>query len=186
MSINNLNKKWSNVTLDHKSSLDIFTGIFCSNSQIYIVWVKIMDFYFMPKIIRILSIDHDPEDIAYISYVTILKRLLVVCVAKNFIWTTLNAIFSIFRFFLHPQIPDFNSCISVKYCHILTNHTSMESYLFSVQMKHKSEFKKSTLMSGFVVQARQANKWCLGLKKTTYIIHIVYYYLLYSPVYVKV
>ncbi len=26
--------------------------------------------------------------------------------AKNFIWTTLKMIFSIFRFFLHPQIPD--------------------------------------------------------------------------------
>ncbi len=27
-------------------------------------------------------------------------------VLKNFIWTTLKVIFSIFRFFLHPQIPD--------------------------------------------------------------------------------
>ncbi len=29
-------------------------GYICSNSQQYIVWVKIIDFYFMPKIIRIL------------------------------------------------------------------------------------------------------------------------------------
>ncbi len=32
---------------------------------------------------------------------------LVICIAKKFIWTTLKAIFLIFWFFLHPQIPDF-------------------------------------------------------------------------------
>ncbi len=32
---------------------------------------------------------------------------LVICIAENFIWTTLKVIFSILRFFLHPQIPDF-------------------------------------------------------------------------------
>uniref|UniRef100_A0A673KRF5 Gap junction protein n=1 Tax=Sinocyclocheilus rhinocerous TaxID=307959 RepID=A0A673KRF5_9TELE len=35
-------------------------GYICSNSQKYIVWVKIIDFSFMPKIIRILSKDHVP------------------------------------------------------------------------------------------------------------------------------
>ncbi len=35
-------------------------GYICSNSQKYIVWVKITDFSFMPKIIRILSKDHVP------------------------------------------------------------------------------------------------------------------------------
>ncbi len=34
-------------------------GPVCSNSQKYIVWVKIIDFSFMPKIIRILSKDHE-------------------------------------------------------------------------------------------------------------------------------
>ncbi len=34
------------------------------------------------------------------------------CMAKNFIWTTLKAIFSIFTFFLHPQIPDFQIVVS--------------------------------------------------------------------------
>ncbi len=34
-------------------------GFICSNSQKYI-WVKIIDFSFMPKIIRILSSDHVP------------------------------------------------------------------------------------------------------------------------------
>ncbi len=44
---------------------------------------------------------------------------LVICNAKNFIWTGLKAIFSDSRFS--------NSCISAKYCPILTNHTSVES-----------------------------------------------------------
>ncbi len=38
-------------------------GNIYSNSQQYIVWVKIIDYYFMPKIIRILSKDHVHEDI---------------------------------------------------------------------------------------------------------------------------
>ncbi len=42
------------VTLDHKTSLKSLEYI-CSNSQKYIVWVKIIDFSFMPKIIRTLS-----------------------------------------------------------------------------------------------------------------------------------
>ncbi len=35
-------------------------GYICSNSQQYIVWVKIIHFSFMPKIISILSKDHVP------------------------------------------------------------------------------------------------------------------------------
>uniref|UniRef100_A0A8C1YVY9 Si:dkey-106n21.1 n=1 Tax=Cyprinus carpio TaxID=7962 RepID=A0A8C1YVY9_CYPCA len=46
-------------TLDHKTSLKSL-GYICSNSQKYIVWVKIIDFSLMPKIIRILSKDHVP------------------------------------------------------------------------------------------------------------------------------
>ncbi len=38
---------------EHKTSLKSM-GDICSNSQKYIVWVKIIDFSFMPKIIRIL------------------------------------------------------------------------------------------------------------------------------------
>ncbi len=41
------------VSLEHKSSHKQHSYI-CSNSQQYIVWVKIIHFYFMPKIIRIL------------------------------------------------------------------------------------------------------------------------------------
>ncbi len=36
------------VTLVHKTSLKSL-GYICSNSQKYIVWVKIIDFSFMPK-----------------------------------------------------------------------------------------------------------------------------------------
>ncbi len=41
------------VTLEHTRSLKSL-GYICSNSQKYSVWVKIIDFSFMPKIIRIL------------------------------------------------------------------------------------------------------------------------------------
>ncbi len=40
------------MTLEHESSLESL-GM-CSNSQKYIVWVKIIIFLLMPKIIRIL------------------------------------------------------------------------------------------------------------------------------------
>ncbi len=49
----------SYVTLEHKTSLKSL-GHICSNSQQYIVWVKILDFTFMPKIIRTLIKDHVP------------------------------------------------------------------------------------------------------------------------------
>ncbi len=42
------------VTLEHKTNLKSL-GYICSNNQQYIVWVKMIDFSFMPKIIRILS-----------------------------------------------------------------------------------------------------------------------------------
>ncbi len=41
------------VTLEHKTSVKSL-GYICSNNQKYILWVKIIKFYFMPKIIRIL------------------------------------------------------------------------------------------------------------------------------------
>ncbi len=62
---------------------------------------------------------------------------LVICIAKNFIWTTLKMIFSIFRFFCTLRFQIY------KYCPIITNHTPMESYLFR---------RKLTLVTGFVLQ----------------------------------
>ncbi len=68
----------------------------CSNSQQYIAWVKMVDFSFMLKFkIRILcSIK------IFFTFPTVniskLNFVFVICIAKNFIWTTLKAIFSIF------------------------------------------------------------------------------------------
>ncbi len=47
------------VILEHKRSHKQH-GYICSNSQQYIVWVKIIHFSFMPKIIRLLIKDHVP------------------------------------------------------------------------------------------------------------------------------
>ncbi len=58
---------------------------------------------------------------------------LVICIAKNLIWTTLKAIFSIFRYFLHPQIPDFQ---------IVVSQPNIVLYVFSFQMMYKSQFQK--------------------------------------------
>ncbi len=67
----------------------------------------------MQKIIRILIRINVKfhEDILYISYRKYIKTYFLISIiyilGKNFTWTTLKMIFSIFRFFLHPQIPDF-------------------------------------------------------------------------------
>ncbi len=45
--------------LEHKTCLKSL-GYICSNSQLYILWVKIIHFSFIPKIISILSKDHVP------------------------------------------------------------------------------------------------------------------------------
>ncbi len=63
---------------------------------------------------------------------------MVICIAKNFILTTLKVIFSIF-FFLHLLYSIYlNSCISAKYCPILTYIRVWKDYLFSFQMMFKS------------------------------------------------
>ncbi len=56
-----------------------------------------------------------------------LTFLLVICIAKNFIWSTLKVIFSkkmIYIYILHPQIPDFQI-----------------AYLFSFQLMYNSQFQ---------------------------------------------
>ncbi len=96
------------VFLEHRRSHKQHSYI-CSNNQKYSVWVKIIHFYFMPKIIRILR--SCSMKIFWKCPTVNISKLhfwLVICIAKNFIWTTLKVFFSIFRFFfLHPQIPDF-------------------------------------------------------------------------------
>ncbi len=112
------------VTLGHKTSHKSL-GYICSNSQKYTVWVKIIQFSFMPKIIMILR-SCSMKIFSEFLTVNIKKRnfWLLICIAKNLIWTTLKMIFSIFRFFCTFRFP--NSCISVNYYPIITIHTSME------------------------------------------------------------
>ncbi len=110
----------TNVSLEHKSSLKSLEYI-CSNNQKYIVWVKIIIFYFMPKIIKILrSCSMNMFCKFPVVNISKLNFWLVICISKNFIWTTLKMIFSIFRFFCILRFQIF------KYCPIITNHTSME------------------------------------------------------------
>ncbi len=95
-----------------------------------------------------------------------LNFLLVICIVKDFIWNTLKAIFSIFFLFKFFALSDFrfsNSCISAKYCPILTNHTAMECILFSFfQMMYKTQFK---------------TKWLVLWSRVTY--QHAYYYIAY-------
>ncbi len=88
-----------------------FLGDICSNSQQYTVWVKIIHISLMPKIIRILrSCSMKIFGKCITVNISKLNFWLVICIAKNFIWTTLKMIFSIFSLFC-----------------TLTNPTSMES-----------------------------------------------------------
>ncbi len=135
------------VTLEHKSSVKSL-GYICSNSQKYVVWVKIIDFYFMPKIIMILR-SCSMKIFSKFPTVNISKLnfWLVICVAKNFIWTTLKMIFSIFRFFLHPQIPDFQILFdhNKPYIH---GQIINSAFRWCINLN----FKKFTLKTGFVAR----------------------------------
>ncbi len=86
----------------------------------------------MPKIIRILR-SCSMKIFSKFPTVNISKLnfWLVICIAKNFIWTTLKMIFSIFRFFCTLRFQIY------KYCPIITNHTSMERWFIQLQMFKK-------------------------------------------------
>ncbi len=71
---------------------------------------------------------------------------LVICIAKNFIWTSLKMIFSIFRFFLHPQIPDLQ-ILSKPY---INGNIIYSAFRWCIHIK----FEKCTLMTGFVLQGQ--------------------------------
>ncbi len=106
----------------------------------------------MPKIIRILR-SCSMKIFSKFPTVNISKLnvWLLICIAKNFIWTTLKVIFSIFRFFCTLRFQIF------KYCPIITNHTSMESYLFSFQMMYKSQFRKIDTYDWFCAPGSHIN-----------------------------
>ncbi len=122
------------VTLEHKSSVKSL-GYICSNNQEYIVWVKIIDFSFMPKIIRILR-SCSIKILVNFPTVNISKRIfwLIICIAKNLIWTTLTMIFSIFFYFFAFSDSRFSNIVQ-------TIH-QWKYDLFSFQMMHKSQFHK--------------------------------------------
>ncbi len=67
-----------------------------------------------------------------------LNYWLLICIANNFIWTTLKVIFSIFWFFCTLRFQIF------KYCPIITNNTSME-----ILFIHISNFEILMLMTVF-------------------------------------
>ncbi len=104
----------------------------------------------MPKIIRILSKDQVPWRY-FVNFPTIniskLNYWLVICIAKNFIWTTLKAIFSIFFIFLHPQIPDF-PILSYHNKPYINGKIIYSAFRWCINLNSK----KLTLMTGFVVQ----------------------------------
>ncbi len=69
---------------------------------------------------------------------------LVRCIAKNLIWTTSKAVFSIFGFLLHSHIPDFQVVI-FRTNIVLSQQTihQWKAYLFSSHMMYKYQFKKN-------------------------------------------
>ncbi len=70
------------------------------------------------------------------------------CIARNFIWTTLKAIFSIFGFFAPSDFLFSNSCISAKYCPIkpcINGKLIYSAFRLCINLN----LKKSTLMTGF-------------------------------------
>ncbi len=97
------------------------------------------------------------EDILEISYHKSFKTLFLIsnmhCLElhlDNFKGDFLNI-----YLFLLPQISWIleNSCISGKYCHILTNHTSMKIWFVQFSDdEYISINKKKSLLTGFVVQ----------------------------------
>ncbi len=101
-----------------KPVLSIFVAI--ANNK----WVKIIHFSFMPKIIRILRSCSMKIFCTFpIANISTLNFWLLICIAKNFIWTTLKMILSIFRFFCTLRFRIH------KYC---PNHTSMEILLIQL------------------------------------------------------
>ncbi len=94
----------------------------------------------------------------------------VICIAKNFLWTTLKAIFSIFRFFCTFRFQIFKLLYFSQIWNILTNNTSMES-LF-IHMMYKSQFKKKiplwlvlwSRVTYFSVKVKKKKKYLLIIR----------------------
>ncbi len=116
------------MSLEHKSSHKLHRYI-CSNSQQYIQWVKII-FILCQKSLSSCSMKifcKCPTIKINIFLLIWINFWMVICIAKNLIWTTLKMIFSIFRCFCTLRFQIF------KDCPIITNHTSMDR-LFIILM----------------------------------------------------
>ncbi len=110
-----------------------------------------IDFSFMPKIIRTQR-SCFMKIVCKFPTVNISKLnfWLVICIAKNFIWTALKAIFSII-FFCTLRFLILNSCISAKYRPLITYINGKficSAFRWSINLN----FEKWTLMTCFVVQ----------------------------------
>ncbi len=118
------------------------TGIFVAIAKNTLYGSKLSIFLLCQLIIRIIKFMFHEDIFCKFPTVNIPKHhfWLVICIAMNLIWTTLKAIFSIFRFFAPSDSRVLNSCISAKYCPILTNHTSMESLFIQLSDDVKSQF----------------------------------------------
>ncbi len=126
------------MSLEHKSSVESL-GYIYSNSQKYIVLVKIIDISFMPKIIRVLrSCSMKIFSKCPTINISKLNFWLVICIDKNFIWITLKMILSIFRFFCILRLQIFISQPNI----IQTIH-QWKDYSFSFHMMQKSQFQKN-------------------------------------------
>ncbi len=101
------------MTLDHKTSLSRW-GIFVDIAKNTLYGSKLYIFLLCQKSLDIKIMFH--EGISTIN-ISKLNFWLLICIAKNFIWTTLKMIFSIFRYFCTLRFQIY------KYC---PNHTSME------------------------------------------------------------
>ncbi len=143
------------MTLDHRTSLKSL-GYICSNRQQYIVWVKIINFSFMPKIIRILR---SCSMKIFSKFPTIniskLNFWLVICIAKNFIWTTLKVIFSIFRFFCTLRFQIFK-ILSYHNKSYINGKIIYSAFRWCINLN----FEKLTLMTGFWSHFRLNIKKC--------------------------
>ncbi len=90
---------------------------------------------------------------------------LVICIAKNFIWTTLNAIFSIFRFFCTLRFHISNSCISTQILSYPNKPYINGKLIYSAfRWCINPYFKKLTLITVFVVHAgSHLSCYCYGI-----------------------
>ncbi len=111
-------------------------------------------FSFMPKIIRILR-SCSMKIFCKCPTVNISKLnfWLVICIAKNFIWTTLKMIFSIFRFFCSLRFQIFkqlylSQILSYHNKPYINGNIMYSAFRWCINLN----FEKLTLMTGFVLQ----------------------------------